>query len=208
MPVPPDAAATRAAPARLVFIGASTGGTEAIKEVLLGMPKDSPPILIVQHMPEIFTGSFARRLDGLCALHVKEAEDGEPVLSGHAYVAPGHSHLAIRRVGAGCHCSLSRGEAVNRHRPSVDVLFRSAAAQVGAAAIGVLLTGMGKDGAQGLLAMRNAGAWTIAQDHDTCVVYGMPREAATIGAAREVVALKAIAPHILQHLGAAAPRGE
>ena len=187
---------------RVVFIGASTGGTEAIKEVLLALPVDAPPILVVQHMPEIFTGSFARRLDGLCALKVKEAEDGEPVLPGCVYLAPGHSHLAVRRAGL-LQCSLSRAEAVNRHRPSVDVLFRSAALHVGASAIGVLLTGMGKDGAQGLLEMRNSGAWTIAQDHDSCVVYGMPREAAAIGAAREVLSLTEIAPRVMQHLARA-----
>ncbi|MCK0508988.1 MULTISPECIES: chemotaxis protein CheB [Aromatoleum] len=198
---PEAGTAMRSGAARIVFIGASTGGTEAIKEILVGLPERSPPILIVQHMPEIFTSSFARRLDGLCAPTVKEAEDGEPVLAGNVYLSPGHSHLAIRRTGGGFQCVLSRDEAVNRHRPSVDVLFRSAAAQVGTAAIGVLLTGMGKDGAQGLLQMRHAGAWTIAQDHDSCVVYGMPREAASIGAAREVVPLKAIALHILQRAG-------
>ena len=195
----------RAAAPRIIFIGASTGGTEAIKEILLALPLTAPPILVVQHMPEIFTGSFARRLDGLCPLKVKEAEDGEPVLPGCVYLAPGHSHLAIRRAG-GFQCSLSRAEAVNRHRPSVDVLFRSAALHVGASAIGVLLTGMGKDGAKGLLDMRNAGAWTIAQDHGSCVVYGMPREAAVIGAAREVLPLKEIAPRIVHYL-AARPAG-
>lgn len=188
-----------AAAPRMIFIGASTGGTEAIKEVLLALPPTAPPVLVVQHMPEIFTGSFARRLDGLCQLKVKEAEDGEPVEPGCVYLAPGHSHLAIRRAG-GFHCSLSRAEPVNRHRPSVDVLFQSAALHVGPSAIGVLLTGMGKDGAKGLLAMREAGAWTIAQDHDSCVVYGMPREAAAIGAVREVVPLKDIAPRILHQI--------
>lgn len=184
---------------RMIFIGASTGGTEAIKEVLLALPPTAPPVLVVQHMPEIFTGSFARRLDGLCLLKVKEAEDGEPVSAGYVYLAPGHSHLAVRR-GGGFHCSLSRAEPVNRHRPSVDVLFHSAALQVGPSAIGVLLTGMGKDGAKGLLAMREAGAWTIAQDHESCVVYGMPREAAAIGAVREVLPLKDIASRILHQL--------
>lgn len=184
---------------RIIFIGASTGGTEAIKQVLLGMPQNSPPILIVQHMPEMFTGAFARRLDGLCALRVKEAENGEAVLPGTAYIAPGHSHLLIRRApGGGFQCELSRADPVNRHRPSVDVLFSSAAEFAGAAAVGVLLTGMGKDGARGLLEMRRAGALTIAQDAGSCVVYGMPREAAVIGAACEIVPLNDIAQHVLR----------
>ncbi|MBD5801619.1 Chemotaxis response regulator protein-glutamate methylesterase [Azoarcus sp. Aa7] len=184
---------------RIIFIGASTGGTEAIKQVLLGMPQNSPPILIVQHMPEMFTGAFARRLDGLCALRVKEAENGEAVLPGTAYIAPGHSHLLIRRApGGGFQCELSRADPVNRHRPSVDVLFSSAAEFAGAAAVGVLLTGMGKDGARGLLEMRRAGALTIAQDAGSCVVYGMPREAAVIGAACEIVPLDDIAQHVLR----------
>lgn len=192
---------------RVVFIGASTGGTEAIKQVLLGLPASAPPVLIVQHMPEMFTAAFARRLDGLCEIGVKEAVDGEMLTPGVAYIAPGHSHLSIRRVAGGFQCALSRAEPVNRHRPSVDVLFSSAAEQVGAAAVGVLLTGMGKDGAQGLLRMRQAGAWTIAQDHDSCVVYGMPREASIIGAACEVVALADVPEHILRQLAHPAARG-
>ncbi|MBC9071327.1 chemotaxis response regulator protein-glutamate methylesterase [Thauera sp. CAU 1555] len=200
--------ATRSAPAalprtgngRLVFIGASTGGTEAIKTVLLGLPASMPPIFIVQHMPEMFTASFARRLDGICALHVKEAEDGEKAQPGMVYLAPGHSHLSVQRMaGGGWQCRLARSEPVNRHRPSVDVLFDSAA-QVGAAAVGVLLTGMGKDGARGLLSMRSAGAWTMAQDQSSCVVYGMPREAVSIGAACEVVPLGEIAARLQQRL--------
>ncbi len=191
----------------LVFIGASTGGTEAVKSVLQGLPASTPPVMIVQHMPEMFTGAFARRLDSTSALHVKEAEDGEPLRRGVAYVAPGHSHLAIRRAGGGWQCVLSRGETVNRHRPSVDVLFRSAAEVVGAAAIGVLLTGMGKDGASGLLEMRRRGAWTIAQDQDSCVVFGMPREAVALGAAVEVLPLGEIAAHVVRRLavGASSP---
>lgn len=202
MPAPPKSnAAMSTAGVRILFIGASTGGTEAIKQVLLGLPRNCPPVLIVQHMPEMFTAAFARRLDGLCELHVKEAEDGESVVPGTAYIAPGHSHLSVKRAAAGnFQCALSRAEPVNRHRPSVDVLFSSAAEQVGAAAVGVLLTGMGKDGARGLLQMREAGAWTIAQDHGSCVVYGMPREAALIGAACEVVALDEIAQRMLRHL--------
>ncbi|PTD95289.1 protein-glutamate methylesterase/protein-glutamine glutaminase [Pseudothauera lacus] len=205
---PPSPAARPALPAggvlaaaRPVFIGASTGGTEAIKTVLLGLPATMPPVFIVQHMPEMFTGSFAKRLDGLCALRVKEAEDGERALAGVAYLAPGHSHLTVQRVpGGGFQCRLARSAPVNRHRPSVDVLFDSAAAQVGAAALGVLLTGMGKDGARGLLAMRQAGAWTIAQDESSCVVYGMPREAVNLGGASEVVALDEIAARMQQRL--------
>lgn len=188
---------------RIVFIGASTGGTEAIKEVLLHLPAATPPVLIVQHMPEMFTASFARRLDGLCALRVKEAEQGERVVPGTVYLAPGHSHLSIRRTGNGYQCELARSEPVNRHRPSVDVLFRSAAEQVGAAAVGVLLTGMGKDGAAGLRQMRDAGAWTIAQDQGSCVVYGMPREAVALGAAAQVLPLSEIAANVLQRAAGA-----
>ncbi|MDR2260317.1 MAG: chemotaxis protein CheB [Azoarcus sp.] len=186
----------------IIFIGASTGGTEAIREVLIGLPANVPPILMTQHMPELFTSSFARRLDSLSAIEVREAAQGEPVEPGVAYLAPGHSHLSIRRVeSGGYHCELARSEPVNRHRPSVDVLFHSAAEQVGRAAIGVLLTGMGKDGAAGLLHMMQAGAWTIAQDQDSCVVYGMPREAVLLGAAKEIVPLPEIASHVLQRLG-------
>lgn len=191
---------------KLIFIGASTGGTEAIREVLTRLPAQSPGVLIVQHMPEMFTGSFARRLDGLCRLHVKEAEDGEPVRPGVAYIAPGHSHLRVRRVPGGFACVLSREEPVNRHRPSVDVLFHSAAKVVGPDAVGVILTGMGKDGAQGMLDMRRAGAWTIAQDERSCVVWGMPREAAAIGAVQEVSSLKDVAARVLMGLRGAERR--
>ena len=181
---------------RLIAIGASTGGTEAIKEVLSGIPAECPPIVMVQHMPEMFTGSFAKRLDSVCPMRVKEAEEGERVLPGTAYLAPGHSHLAVRRSAGGLVCSLSQSDPVNRHRPAVDVLFRSVAEVVGRQAVGVLLTGMGKDGAQGLLAMRHAGAWTMAQDQDSCVVYGMPREAVAIGAAAESAPLKEVAQRV------------
>lgn len=188
---------------RVIAIGASTGGTEALREVLQPLPPDCPPIVIVQHMPEMFTTSFAKRLDSLCHVHVKEAEDGERLQPGVAYLAPGHSHLSLSRQGGGYACALSRAEPVNRHRPAVDVLFHSVAEVVGARALGVLLTGMGKDGAQGLLAMRGAGAWTIAQDEASCVVYGMPREAARLGAACEVVPLKDIPAHLRNRLNAA-----
>lgn len=187
---------------KMIFIGASTGGTEAIKDVLRLFPDNVPPILMVQHMPETFTGSFARRLDSLAKIKVKEAEDGERIKAGTAYLAPGHSHLSLRRAAGGYVCQLSQSAPVNRHRPAVDVLFNSAASEIGRNAMGVLLTGMGKDGAQGLLAMRRAGAFTIAQDQASCVVYGMPREAAQIGAADEIVSLSEIAGRVLAKLRA------
>jgi len=187
---------------RLVLIGASTGGTEAIKEVLMRFPEKMPGVLIVQHMPEMFTGSFAKRLDGLCKIHVKEAEDGERVKAGVAYIAPGHSHLSVKRVAGGFQCELSRSEPVNRHRPSVDVLFHSAAKHVAAQGVGVMLTGMGKDGALGMLAMRQAGCYNICQDQDSCVVWGMPREATINGAAHEVASLGDVAGRVLTRLRA------
>jgi two-component system chemotaxis response regulator CheB len=186
---------------RIVFVGASTGGTEAVKTFLSGIPENCPPILIVQHMPESFTGSFAARLNGLCLPQVIEAKGGEVVALGTVYVAPGHSHLAIRRSGAGYVTELLKTAPVNRHRPSVDVLFDSAAESVGRNAIGVILTGMGKDGAQGLLRMRKAGGRTFGQDEGSCVVYGMPREAALIGAVDEVVSLNELSKRVLAALG-------
>lgn len=195
----------RPAPEDLIVIGASTGGTEALKAVLIALPENVPGILIVQHMPQTFTGSFARRLDDLCRIHVKEAEHGERVVPGTAYVAPGHSHLLARRNGAGYACELSGAEPVNRHRPSVDVLFHAAAASAGPHAIGVILTGMGKDGAAGMLAMKRAGAWNLAQDQATCVVYGMPREAVALKAVDEVAPLQEIGARLMSRLYAAAP---
>ncbi len=192
---------------RVILIGASTGGTEAIREVLCRLPEACPPVMIVQHMPEMFTASFARRLDSLCAIHVKEAEQGDRLSPGEAYIAPGHSHLKLVRCGAAMQCELSAGPPVNRHRPSVDVLFESAAPLLRANALGVLLTGMGKDGAQGLLTLRNCGAWTLAQDQESSVVWGMPREAAAIGAAREVAPLTEIAGRILTQLPKMASSG-
>lgn len=186
---------------KIIFLGASTGGTEAIKEFLLGMPADCPPILIVQHMPEAFTASFAARLNSLCPPRVLEAQGGEKVVPGTVLVAPGHSHMLVRRSASGLVTELSRAEPVNRHRPSVDVLFDAAAAQAGHQAVGVLLTGMGKDGAQGMLRMRQAGARTFAQDEASCVVYGMPREAFMIGAVDEVVALEEMARRVLAYCG-------
>jgi two-component system chemotaxis response regulator CheB len=185
---------------KLIIIGASTGGTEAIKEFLVRMPSDCPGILITQHMPEGFTRSFAQRLNNLCKISVHEAEGGERILPGHAYIAPGHSHLQLVRSGANYMTQIDQGPPVNRHRPSVDVLFRSAAACAGKNAVGVILTGMGKDGAQGMLEMRNAGAYNFAQDEASCIVFGMPREAIAVGAAHEVVSLDAMAGKVLTYL--------
>ncbi len=185
---------------KIIAIGASTGGTEAIKEVLQALPQNMPGIVIAQHMPEAFTPSFAKRLDSLCALQVCEAQGGEKIEPGHAYLAPGHSHLLVKKVGASYFTELSKAAPVNRHRPSVDVLFQSVAATLRQHAIGVILTGMGKDGAQGLLDMHKAGAWTIGQNQETCVVYGMPREAAAIGALDEALPLNQIAAHIMARL--------
>lgn len=186
---------------RVIFLGASTGGTEAIKEFLLGMPANCPPILIVQHMPETFTASFAARLNSLCQPTVLEAKGGEKVMPGTVYIAPGHSHLLVRRTAAGMVTELSQAEPVNRHRPSVDVLFDAAAALMGNQAVGVILTGMGKDGAQGLLRMRQAGAKTFGQDETSCVVYGMPREAFLVGAVEEVASLDDMARRVLMLFG-------
>ena len=185
---------------KLIIVGASTGGTEAIKDFLICLPPDCPGILVTQHMPEAFTKSFADRLNGLCRISVKEAQNGERVLPGHAYVAPGHSHLLLKRSGANYMTELSQAEPVNRHRPSVDVLFRSAANYAGKNAIGVILTGMGKDGAAGMLEMKHAGAYNYAQDEATCVVFGMPKEAITLGGVDEVVPLQDMAKRVLTHL--------
>lgn len=200
-PSPVAAAPVRWAGGKILFVGASTGGTEALKVFLLGLPADCPPVLIVQHMPETFTASFAKRLDGLCAPRVIESQGNERVEGGTVYIAPGHSHLQIRRGPAGFLTELLQTPPVNRHRPSVDVLFHSAASVVGRNAVGVILTGMGKDGAQGMLAMHQAGAKTYGQDEASCVVYGMPREAALIGAVDEVVSLNDMARRVLAGLG-------
>jgi len=192
--------AGRINPNMLVFVGASTGGTEAIRTFLGGLPADCAPVLVVQHMPEHFTATFAERLNSLSAMRVKEAEHGEPVLRGCAYIAPGHSHMRIMRGAAGWLISLDQSEPVNRHRPSVDVLFDSAAERVGARAIGVIMTGMGKDGAQGMRRMREAGAYTLGQDEASCIVYGMPREAVAQGGVIEVCTLEALAGRVLDRL--------
>ncbi|HUW27693.1 MAG TPA: chemotaxis response regulator protein-glutamate methylesterase [Sulfuriferula sp.] len=191
---------------KLIIIGASTGGTEAIREFLMQMPSDCPGILIAQHMPEGFTRSFANRLDKLCKISVKEAEEGERILPGHAYLAPGHSHLLLARSGANYMTKLDQGPPVNRHRPSVDVLFRSAAISAGKNAVGVILTGMGKDGAAGMLEMKNAGAYNFAQDEASCVVFGMPREAIAVGATHEVGPLNQLPRSVLAYFAAHANR--
>lgn len=185
---------------KIIVVGSSTGGTEAIKEFLIRMPPDAPGILIAQHMPEAFTKSFANRLDGLCKIRVTEAEGKERVLPGHAYIAPGHSHLLLKRSGANYITELSQAAPVNHHRPSVEVLFRSAAQCAGKNVTGVMLTGMGKDGAIGMLEMRQAGAYNLAQDEATCVVFGMPREAIAVGAVDEVVPIQDMAQRVLDRL--------
>jgi two-component system chemotaxis response regulator CheB len=183
---------------RIVAIGASTGGTEAIKEVLIRLPPDTPGIVITQHIPKLFSGAFARRMDACCQVSVCEAEDGQQILRGHAYIAPGDMHLLVVRDGTRYVCRLDDGPPVNRHKPSVDVLFRSVAEQAGRNAIGVILTGMGKDGALGLKEMRDAGGRTVAQDEATSIVWGMPGEAVAVGGAAEVLPLGDICSHVLQ----------
>ncbi len=182
----------------IVAIGASTGGTEAIKEVLVRMPLTCPGIVIAQHIPEAFSGPFARRMDSLAAITVCEAADGQQVLPGHAYIAPGSRHLMLVRDGARYVCRLHDGPPVNRHRPSVDVLFRSVAANAGQNAVGVILTGMGDDGARGLKEMHEAGAPTIAQDDQTSVVWGMPGQAVKLGGVDKILPLETIAAQILR----------
>jgi two-component system chemotaxis response regulator CheB len=182
---------------KVVVIGASTGGTEALKTLLEALPPDTPGIVIVQHMPELFTRAFANRLDGLCAITVKEAESNDTVLRGRALIAPGNHHLLLKRSGARYYVEIKDGPLVCRHRPSVDVLFRSAARYAGRNAVGVILTGMGDDGARGMLEMKQAGAHTIAQDEETCVVYGMPKEAVKLGGVDKVLPLQAISGVIL-----------
>lgn len=192
---------------KIILVGASTGGTEALKEFLVSMPADSPAILITQHMPEMFTRTFAKRLDSLCSLSVKEAEDGERVLPGHAYVAPGSRHLLLKRSGANYVVQLSDGPPVNRHRPSVDVLFRSGANSAGRNAVGIIMTGMGDDGAAGMLEMHEAGAHTLAQDEESCVVFGMPKEAIARGGVDEIAPLHDLSRRLLHWLGTQGKRG-
>jgi two-component system, chemotaxis family, protein-glutamate methylesterase/glutaminase len=181
----------------ILAIGASAGGTEAIRELLGGLPADAPGTVITQHIPKAFSAPFARRLNESSAMCVKEAEDGQQILAGHAYVAPGDTHLRVERYGARYVCRLDPGPTVNRHRPSVDVMFQSVAQATGARSIGILLTGMGRDGAQGLLEMRTGGSHTIAQDEASSVVWGMPGEAVAVGAAQLVLPLPAIASRLM-----------
>ncbi len=185
---------------RIIAIGASTGGTEAIKEVLMACEPDTPGIVITQHIPKAFSAAFARRMDGLSRMTVSEAQDGQQVLRGHVYIAPGDRHLMLTRDGARYVCSLDDGAPVNRHKPSVDVLFRSVARAAGSNSIGVILTGMGQDGARGLREMREAGAHTIAQDEASSVVWGMPGEAVRLDAAVEVLPLDVISRALHQRI--------
>lgn len=185
---------------KIVFIGASTGGTEATKEVLMNLPPDAPAVVITQHMPAGFTRSYAARLDGLCKIRVAEARDGERILPGHAYIAPGGLHLSVERSGANYIARVQDGDPVNRHKPSVEVLFKSAARVVGPNALALMLTGMGADGAKAMKEMRDAGSYNYCQDEATCVVFGMPREAIAAGAAHEVLPLAQIAPKLIERL--------
>jgi len=199
-PAPPVASLGRLSTEKIVFVGASTGGTEATKEVLVHLPPDFPAVVITQHMPPGFTKSYAARLDGLCRIRVAEARDGERFLPGHAYIAPGGLHLSVERSGANYIARVQETEPVNRHRPSVEVLFRSAARVVGPNALGIMLTGMGADGALAMKEMRDAGSYNIVQDEASCVVFGMPREAIAAGAAHEVLPLVQIAPKLIERL--------
>ena len=196
----PPASLGRLSTEKIIFIGASTGGTEATREVLVGLPADAPAVMITQHMPPGFTKSYAARLNGLCRISVAEAQDGERVLPGHAYLAPGGRHLSVERSGANYIARVHDGEPVNRHMPSVEVLFASAARVVGRNALGVMLTGMGADGAVAMRTMRDAGSWNIAQDEASCVVFGMPREAIAHGAAHEVLPLAQIGQRLMDWL--------
>lgn len=195
----------------LISIGASTGGTEALAKVLKQLPADCPPIAIVQHMPEKFTEAFANRLNKMCTITVKEARDGDRLDRGMAVIAPGNHHIILERMGRAYICRVIEGPPVSRHRPSVDVLFRSTAIEAGANAMGVIMTGMGDDGAQCMMEMRDAGAVTVAQDEDSCVVYGMPREAVERGAAQRAINLNSIAAEIMafdkEHLAKIAVKG-
>lgn len=201
-PTPAPVSLGRLSTEKIVFIGASTGGTEATKEVLAALPADSPAVMITQHMPPSFTRSYAARLDGLCRIRVSEAVDGERVLPGHAYLAPGGMQMSVERSGANYIARVRDGDPVNRHKPSVEVLFKSAARIVGPNALGVMLTGMGGDGATAMREMREAGSWNVAQDEASCVVFGMPKEAIAAGAVHEVLPLSAIAAKLLERLRA------
>ena len=194
----PTSAAMIETTEKVVVVGASTGGTEALREFLEAMPLDAPGIVIVQHMPEQFTARFAERLDGICRITVKEAAHHDSVIRGQALIAPGNRHLLLKRSGARYFVEIQEGPLVCRHRPSVDVLFRSAARYAGRNAVGVLMTGMGDDGAKGMLELRQAGSHTIAQDEATCVVFGMPAEAIRLSAVQQVLPLETIAPEVVR----------
>lgn len=182
----------------VVAVGASTGGTEALRDFLITLPPDSPGIVIVQHMPEVFTKTFADRLNEICKITVKEAENNDSVIRGRALIAPGNHHMILKRSGARYYVEINDGPLVNRHRPSVDVLFRSTAKYAGRNAIGIIMTGMGDDGARGMLEMKEAGAITLAQDEKSCVVFGMPKEAIKLGAAQKVLPLDQLAPNMIK----------
>ena len=194
---PPPAQAMSRTTELVVSIGTSTGGTQALEAVLTAIPRVCPGMVIVQHMPEKFTAAFAERLNSICQIEVLEAKTGDRVIPGRALIAPGGRHMVVKRSGAQYHVEVVEGPLVNRHRPSVDVLFRSVAKFAGRNALGIIMTGMGDDGAAGLLEMRKAGAKTIGQNEATCVVYGMPKEAMKRGGTEREVALSAIAPEIL-----------
>ncbi len=198
LPPPPATRAMARTTETIVCVGASTGGTEALRVFLEGLPPDSPGVVIVQHMPEKFTASFAKRLDSLCAVEVKEAEDGDTVRRGRVLIAPGNKHTLLERSGARYYVSVKDGPLVSRHRPSVDVLFRSATRSAGSNAVGVIMTGMGDDGARGMAEMKSAGAFTLAQDEATSVVFGMPKEAIALGCVDRVVALQNLASEVLR----------
>ncbi len=197
-PVEPVVKILRETTQKVIAIGASTGGTEALKEVLTNLPRNIPGILIVQHMPAQFTKAFAERLNGLCQIDVKEAKDGDSVLNGQALIAPGNFHMVLKRSGAKYYVSVKDGPMVHHQRPAVDVLFNSMAQYAGPNAIGVILTGMGSDGAQGMLKMKQAGARTIAQDEESCVVFGMPKEAIKLNAVDRVIPLGKVSNEIIQ----------
>ncbi|WP_296099211.1 chemotaxis response regulator protein-glutamate methylesterase [uncultured Agrobacterium sp.] len=194
---PPSGKAMARTTEMVICVGASTGGTEALREMLERLPANAPGMVIVQHMPEKFTAAFAKRLNGLCEVEIKEAEDGDPVLRGHVLIAPGDKHMLLERQGARYYVSVRNGPLVSRHRPSVDVLFRSAARSAGSNAMGVIMTGMGDDGARGMLEMHQSGAYTIAQDEASCVVFGMPKEAIAHGGVDKIVPLDQIAREIM-----------
>ncbi|MBU1230799.1 MAG: chemotaxis response regulator protein-glutamate methylesterase [Proteobacteria bacterium] len=184
---------------KVVLVGASTGGTEALQTFLLALPLDCPAIAVVQHMPEHFTAAFAKRLDGICRVSVKEAQDNDTLLRGQALIAPGNMHMLLKRSGARYHVEVKEGPLVSRHRPSVDVLFRSGARYAGKNAVGVIMTGMGDDGAKGMREMHDAGSYTIAQDEASCVVFGMPMEAIKAGGVDKVMPLTSIAQEVVRY---------